>query len=192
MISLSWTELKTLATSNLLEIQFTEKPDYYDLYINNGSLIYYCVLNKSTPANPDQQDFETNYKSTANGKIKSGILLQGADSVGQGTNYVNATATGEVKASDILSNSVTQGSVSVSVAGSPVEIKAGASPLANRKSVLIQAQGSGVVYGFSAGSQPFQIAQGTQITLAIGPNIPIFVDRTSGNGSVVVAFAEFS
>lgn len=79
----------------------------------------------------------------------------------------------------------------VNQTGSPVEVKVGASPLVNRKSVLIQAQGSNVVYGFSSTVQPFTLANGSTITLAVGDGVRVWVDRTS-NGNVNVAIAEFA
>lgn len=120
------------------------------------------------------------------------IKIAGSASNGTETNFVNASNNGELLASDILQTTVAQGTKSVSTASGPVELRVGASPLANRKSILIQAQGTNLVYGFSAGTQPFTIANGTTITLAVGPNIPVYVDRVSGAGSVTVAFAEFA
>lgn len=72
-----------------------------------------------------------------------------------------------------------------------MEVKVGATPLMNRKSVLIQAQGSNVTYGFSAGSQPFTLSNGSTITLAVGDGVRVWVDRSS-IGNVNVAIAEFA
>lgn len=120
------------------------------------------------------------------------IKIAGAQGSGLETNFVDATANNEIKSADILNVSFTQGTVSVSVAGLAQEIKAGVSRLANRKSVLIQAQGTNVVYGFSSTSQPFTLANGSTITLAVGDGLGVWVDRSSGSGSVTVAFAEFA
>lgn len=72
-----------------------------------------------------------------------------------------------------------------------MEVKVGATPLINRKSVLIQAQGSNVTYGFSAASQPFTLSNGSTITLAVGDGVRVWVDRSS-IGNVNVAIAEFA
>jgi adhesin HecA-like repeat protein len=112
--------------------------------------------------------------------------------IGDGTDFVNVTSNNELKSADILNVSFTQGTVSVSVAGAAVEIKSGVSRLANRKSVLIQAQGTNIVYGFSSSSQPFNLANGSTITLSVGDGLGVWVDRASGGGSVNVAFAEFA
>lgn len=121
-----------------------------------------------------------------------GVKIAGADSSGAETNFVNATANGDLKSADILTANVVQTTLSVSVAGAAVEVKVGGSPLANRKSVLIQAQGTNVVYGFASGSQPFQIGNGETISLALGPGVSVWVDRSSGAGSVSVVIAEFA
>lgn len=119
------------------------------------------------------------------------IKIAGSDSSGVETTFVNSTANGEIKSADILNISVLQSVLVVNSNNSPVEVKVGASPLLNRKSVLIQAQGTNVVYGFSALSQPFTLSNGATITLAIGEGVRVWVDRTS-NGNVNVPIAEFA
>lgn len=123
----------------------------------------------------------------ASGSVK----IAGANSSGVETNFVNATSNGELKASDILNVSVAQAVLVVNQTASPVEVKAGLARLVNRKSVMIQAQGSNVVYGFSAASQPFTLANGSTVTIALGDGVGVWIDRTS-NGNVNVAIAEFA
>lgn len=120
------------------------------------------------------------------------IKIAGAVGSGTETNFVNATANNEIKSADILNVSFTQGIISVSVAGAAQEVKAGINRLANRKSILLQAQGTNIVYGFSSASQPFTLANGSTITLAVGEGLGVWVDRSSGGGSVNIAFAEFA
>lgn len=125
----------------------------------------------------------------ASGSVK----IAGSDSSGQETTYVNSTPNGEIKASDILAVNVAQGTLTLAFGGAAQEVRAGANPLANRKSVLIQAQGSNIFYGFSAGSQPFTLANGSSVSLDLGPNIRVYVSRQGiGLGTVPVAFAEFA
>lgn len=119
------------------------------------------------------------------------VKIAGASTSGSETNFVNATVNGDLKAADILNVSVAQAVLVVNQAASPVEVKAGVSRLANRKSVLIQAQGSNIVYGFTSGSQPFLLPNGTTVTLAVGDGVEVWIDRTS-NGNVNVAIAEFA
>ena len=118
------------------------------------------------------------------------IKIAGATASGE-TNFVNATLNNEIKAADILNVAVAQAVLVVNQTASPVEVRAGASRLANRKSVMIQAQGTNVVYGFSATSQPFTLANGATITISLGDGVGVWIDRTS-NGNVNVAIAEFA
>lgn len=119
------------------------------------------------------------------------IKIAGSDSSGVETTFVNSTLNGEIKSADILNVSVAQAVLVVNQSATPVEVKAGASRLVNRKSVLIQAQGTNVVYGFSAASQPFLLTNGATITLSVGDGVGVWIDRTS-NGNVNVAIAEFA
>ena len=119
------------------------------------------------------------------------VKIAGADASGLETNFVNATANGDIRAADILTVSVVQGTVSATT-GAAIELKVGGTPLINRKSILIQAQGSNVIYGFNSTNQFFTIASGTQISLTLGPGISIWVKRSGGTGGVTVAFAEFA
>lgn len=119
------------------------------------------------------------------------IKIAGSDSSGVETTFVNSTLNGEIKSADILNVSVAQAVLVVNQSAAPVEVKAGASRLVNRKSVLIQAQGTNVVYGFSAASQPFLLTNGATITLSVGDGVGVWIHRTT-NGNVNVAIAEFA
>lgn len=119
------------------------------------------------------------------------IKIAGASTSGVESTYADVSANQELKAVDILGVSVVQNTLSVGT-GASVELKVGGSPLTNRKSIIIQAQGSNLTYGFSSGSQPFTIANGTTITLSLGPGISVWARRSSGIGSVNVAIAEFA
>lgn len=119
------------------------------------------------------------------------IKIAGADSSGNETNFANVSVNGEIKAIDILNVSVAQALLTVNATGSSVEVKAGSSRLANRKSVMIQAQGTNVVYGFTPDTQQFLLPNGATVTLSIGDNVGVWIDRTS-NGDVKVAIAEFA
>ena len=119
------------------------------------------------------------------------VKLAGASSSGGETNFVNATANGEIKSADFLNAAVVQAVLSVGTAAS-VEVRAGASRLVNRKSVQIQAQGSNLTYGYTSGSQIFTIANGETLVLSIGDGVGIWLRRASGIGNVNVAIAEFA
>lgn len=113
------------------------------------------------------------------------IKVVGASSSGIETNAVNATANGDLQSADLLNVSVVQTTINVTT--SAVEAKVGGSNLTNRKMIIIQVQTGNMTYGFSSGSQPFTIPNGTTLTLALGPNISIWLRRTSGSGNVAVA-----
>lgn len=119
------------------------------------------------------------------------IKIAGSDSSGVETTFVNATSNGEIKSADILNVASTQAILVVNGSAAPVEVKAGASRLVNRKSVMIQAQGTNVIYGFTSGSQPFTLANGSTITISVGDGVGIWIFRTS-NGNVNVPIAEFA
>lgn len=69
--TLSYSTFKDKLTTKELEWQFFEETDKYDLFSVDGKIVYQCTLYKSDTTNTD--DFETNYKPTANKKI--GIAL---------------------------------------------------------------------------------------------------------------------
>lgn len=124
-------------------------------------------------------------------KASQSVKIAGANTAGSESTFAGVTNNQDLQTADILNVSVAETVLSIGT-GASVEVKAGASPLANRKSVLIQAQGANVVYGFSAGTQNFTIANGAQVTLSLGPNVRIWVKRSTGIGNVSVAIAEFA
>lgn len=116
------------------------------------------------------------------------VKLVGASSTGVETNAVNASANGDLFVRDIVNTSVVQ--AAVTVATSAVECKVGGATLTNRKLLMIQVNAAGYSYGFASGSQPFAIANGTTLMLALGPSISVWLIKSSGSSTV--AIAEFS
>lgn len=119
------------------------------------------------------------------------VKITGSSSTGVESNYIGSTVNGDIKSADLLNVDSTQGTLSVTN-GVATEVKSGASNLVNRKSVMIQARGNNVVFGFSSGSQPFVLPDGATLTISLGSNLSIWVSKSSGSGSSLVAFAEFS
>lgn len=111
--------------------------------------------------------------------------IVGASSAGAESTYINATANGDMSVADLLNVGASQTTLSVSTTA--VEGKVGGSNLANRKRILIQCQTANMTYGFSSGSQPFTLPNGTTMILELGPNISIWFRKTSGTGNVVIA-----
>lgn len=103
---------------------------------------------------------------------------------------MDATSNNELKAADLLAVAVAE--ATISVGNTAVALRAGGSNLVNRKSIQIQAQGTNVVYGYNITTQRFTIANGSSITLALGPGITVYAKRSSGIGNVDVMVAEFS
>lgn len=114
----------------------------------------------------------------------------GSDATGLETNPLGVYASGDLQSADLLNSTVSQGTISVPT-GTAVAARVGASNLTLRKLIMIQALTSNMSYGFSSGSQPFTIANGSVFSLALGPNITLFVSK-SGGGSGSFSIAEFS
>ena len=67
IVKTTWTKLKPRITTNSLAIQYIEQADgNYFVFIVESSLIISCLIFNSDPANEDQIDFETNFKTNAN------------------------------------------------------------------------------------------------------------------------------
>lgn len=60
----SWTAFKTLAGTKQLGLHYVEFPTHYDIYVNEGVLIWTIELTKD--GGSDVTDFESNYKALSN------------------------------------------------------------------------------------------------------------------------------
>jgi len=77
------------------------------------------------------------------------VKIAGADSSGNETTFVNATTSGEIRASDVL-NLGTGGQSQLNVGTTAVEVKVGASRLTNRKLVTLYNNSNSILYwGYS-------------------------------------------
>ena len=113
------------------------------------------------------------------------IKLAGADASGSETHFVNATANNELKSADVLNVSAGNTTLTITTTASLAQV--GGSPLAGRKLLIIQAQTNSIVWGFSAVSQPFTLANGASLYLSVGDGISVYLRRTTGSGPVAVA-----
>lgn len=116
------------------------------------------------------------------------VKIAGSDSSGIEQGYVNQFNS-QIQSADILNGTTVQ--TTLSVTNTAQQCKVGASNLANRKMLIIQAQGTNLTYGFASGSQPFNLPNGTTLALSLGPNISLWVRRTSA-AAVNVAVSEIS
>ena len=132
--------------------------------------------------------------------------LIGSNSTGLETNAVNSTITGSLfinlrDNSGIESATVTNPLfvtpytmnttslvTTLNVSTTALECKVGATALANRRELTLQAQGLNITYGFTSSSQPFNLANGATVSFSYGPNISIWVRRTlAATVSVVIS-----
>lgn len=116
------------------------------------------------------------------------VKIIGANSTGVETTPVNSSVNGDLNTTNIANTSGVAAAIAVSTTA--VEMKVGATTLANRKLLLIQAQAAGYSWGLTSGSQPFDFPNGTILSFAFGPNISVWVKKASGTSNIAVA--EFS
>ena len=64
-----WTEFKSQAATFNLNIKYVEKENHYALYFSDQNLPFICKVKKTEPANDDQLDFQTNFKSASNSPL---------------------------------------------------------------------------------------------------------------------------
>lgn len=113
------------------------------------------------------------------------VKLVGSDGSGAEQTPIQSTTKGEIVSSDILNTSAVQTTLTLTTTA--VEARVGLSNLTGRKVLMIQAQTSNVVWGFSSGSQPFTLASGASLYLSLGESITLYLKKTSGSGPVVIA-----
>jgi hypothetical protein len=65
----SWSSFKSIVLSKKLLIQYDEAVSSYYIWAYDQNALYNVTILKTSPTNPDQVDFETNYKPTANAPI---------------------------------------------------------------------------------------------------------------------------
>lgn len=106
------------------------------------------------------------------------IKIAGSDSSGTETTFVDSTALGEIKSADVLNGGAgTQAALTVGTTA--VEVRVGASPLANRKNVTLFNNSSVTMYwGFSntvTVSSGTPIFKNQQVEWNVGPSQSIYV-----------------
>ena len=66
---ITWADLKARISAKNMQMQYVEHSNFYVVFgLENGNAIYTHIA-KTSPANADQTDFESNYKSSANTKV---------------------------------------------------------------------------------------------------------------------------
>jgi hypothetical protein len=112
------------------------------------------------------------------------VKIAGADSTGAETNFVNATANGDLKTADLITGAGVQGALSVGT--SAVEAKVGGSALANRKLLTIFNNSNSTIYfGRTSGvttSNGTAIFKQQMITMQFDSTAAIYlIAGTAGN-----------
>lgn len=112
------------------------------------------------------------------------VKIAGANTSGNETNFVNASSNGDMQTSDVLNTASTDGIISLTTSAVPMRI--GLSNLADRKYLILEAKTVNVVWGFSAGSQPFDIFKDQLLMIPCGPNITVYAKTSVGTGQIAV------
>lgn len=112
--------------------------------------------------------------------------LVGASSDGTEETPISSTPNGELKIADTHNNGGLDTVISVT-SGVPVELKVGASRLANRKYVIMEAIDAGIKWGFSNTTQSFDLFKSQLIMVPIGEDTEIWFDSTAGTKDVAIA-----
>jgi hypothetical protein len=120
------------------------------------------------------------------------IKIAGADASGLETNFVNASATGELYTADVLKGSAVYGAITVGT--SAVELKVGGSVLANRKHILFQnTSNKDIYFGFNNSvttSNGLLISRGSERSFDVTDSLSIWV--ISGSAGLDCRLAEVS
>lgn len=104
------------------------------------------------------------------------VKIIGSDATGLEGVPVNSTLNGDLQADD--TTRAGGSNATVTLAGSAVEVKVGASRLTTRKYVIIMPSVNSVKWGFSVGSQTFDVFKNQLLILPLGPNTPIYINGT--------------
>ncbi|HED06348.1 MAG TPA: hypothetical protein ENI61_06665 [Ignavibacteria bacterium] len=67
-IQLTWAQIKVFISSKKLSLQYIDYPKMYRVWLQENNVFYMTEINIETPviSGSDQEDFELNYKATAN------------------------------------------------------------------------------------------------------------------------------
>lgn len=95
------------------------------------------------------------------------------------------TITTPLQSADVVNGTFTQATKSVTNTPQQMNVS-GSGNVANRRVLIIQAGGAGLSYGYTAGSQPFSLPNGTTLVLPYGSNVTVWVVRSSAAGVPVI------
>lgn len=113
------------------------------------------------------------------------VKVVGSDSTGAESNPVGATSLGDLQVVDVPSQAGLN--VTLNLTTTPAEGKVGASTLANRKYIEMQALTANVKWGYDT-TCPFDLFKNQFFSLPAGTNCKIYFKASTGTAQV--AFAE--
>lgn len=112
------------------------------------------------------------------------VKVVGATGTGSEANFAAVTPNNDFQTADILNNSAADTVVNLTTSASA--IRTGVANLANRKYVVLEALSTNVKWGFSSGSQSFDLFKSQLIMIPTGPNVTIWARVTTGTGQIAV------
>lgn len=119
MIVISWESMKEIIDNGAKFIVIEDVYNNWNVVAENGPAVFLSNVPKTTPRNSEQTDFEDNYQADAALKL-------------------------ETQSNDVLRGGGVQGAITLGTTA--VEVKVGASKLANRKSVTVYNNSNRTIY----------------------------------------------
>jgi hypothetical protein len=102
------------------------------------------------------------------------VKISGSSLTGVETNYMDVDINGKAKVVEVANVSCLD-KVATLVAATPQEAKVGASRLTNRIYVILEAQVTGVKWGFSNTTQSFNAYKGQKLFIPAGDTVTVYV-----------------
>lgn len=107
---------------------------------------------------------------------------------GNEESYASVSPNNDLFTRDILNVSALDSVINLTT--SPTELKVGISNLSERKYVIMEALSNNVKWGFSSGTQSFDLFKSQLLMVPTGASISIWARMSSGTGQI--AFGELS
>ena len=111
--------------------------------------------------------------------------IVGSDATGVETNAAKVSSNQDLGTSDVLTIAAVTTTLALTIAAS--EGKVGGAALANRKYFIMEALDTNIKWGFSSGSQPFDLFKSQLIMVPAGPGIAFWFKMSTGTGNVAIA-----
>lgn len=113
------------------------------------------------------------------------VILIGSQADGTEETPIGSTNIRELLVVEKLLDAGLDDEISIT-AGTPVEVKVGASKKADRKVVIIQPIDGKIKWGFSNTTQSFPLFKLQPLVINAGPNTDIWIDAVSGTVNVAI------